>query len=138
MDQNYKNHTKFSPLFHFILIPLSLLGLVASIRMAFKDPSTPNILVAGLFLLIIISSLTARESALKAQDKAILAQEQLRYFILTGKQIPNDLTISQVIALRFASDAEFIALTDRSTAEKLSGKDIKLAIKNWRADNHRA
>ena len=74
---------------------------------------------------------------LKAQDRAIRAEEALRYFILTGKPLDKRLTIGQITALRFASDEEFLPLVDRSLAENLSSKDIKQAIKNWRPDYHR-
>lgn len=137
MDQNFKNHSRFNPLFHFILIPGSLLGLFFSIRMALHQSTSNNFIVVAVFLLLIILALVSRESALKAQDRAILSQEHIRYYVLSGKQLPNELTIKQIIAVRFASDAELISLVDRAIAENLSGKEIKMAIKNWRGDHHR-
>jgi hypothetical protein len=56
---------------------------------------------------------------------------------MTGKALPTELTISQIIALRFASDAEYLALLDRAIKENLSNKEIKLAIQNWKADYYR-
>lgn len=79
----------------------------------------------------------ARNFAIKAQDRAIRAEENLRHFAMTGKLLDSRLTISQIIGLRFASDAEFLALAKRAADEKLSNKDIKMAVKNWRADTHR-
>jgi hypothetical protein len=58
-------------------------------------------------------------------------------FILTGKPLPNELRVSQIIALRFASDAEFPALVERAVSEKLSNKQIKESITNWRTDYYR-
>jgi len=78
-----------------------------------------------------------RTFALKAQDRAIRAEERLRYFILTGKPLPAELRFSQIIALRFASDAEYLELLDRTIKEQLSAKEIKAQIKNWKADYHR-
>jgi hypothetical protein len=75
--------------------------------------------------------------ALKAQDRAINAEESLRYYIMTGKALPNELTISQIIALRFASDAEYLALLDRAIKDNLSNKEIKMAIQQWKGDYHR-
>jgi hypothetical protein len=74
---------------------------------------------------------------MKAQDRAIRAEQALRYFILTQKPLSHELTIYQVAALRFACDDEFVLLVDRTLAEKLSPDDIKKAIQNWNADNHR-
>jgi hypothetical protein len=78
-----------------------------------------------------------RRFALKAQDRAIRAEENIRHFILTGKPLDTGLRLRQIIALRFASDEEMPALAQRAITEKLSSKQIKQAIKNWRADYHR-
>ena len=75
--------------------------------------------------------------ALKAQDRAIRAEENLRHFALTGKLLPAQLRIGQIIALRFASDEEFPALAAKAAAENLSNKEIKLSIQHWRADWYR-
>jgi hypothetical protein len=79
----------------------------------------------------------ARSFALKAQDRAIRAEENLRHFIATGKALDSRLRMQQIIALRFAGDDEFVALAKQVADENLSGKQIKMAIKNWRADNNR-
>ena len=76
--------------------------------------------------------------AIKVQDRAIRAEEALRHFILTGKALPLELTVGQIVALRFAADEEFPALAKRAVAEKLSRKQIKQAILNWRPDHYRA
>jgi hypothetical protein len=82
-------------------------------------------------------ALKAQDRALKAQDRAIKAEESLRFFILTGKPMNSDLTIRQVIGLRFASDDEYGALSNRAVKEKLSENDIKKAIQNWKPDTYR-
>lgn len=79
----------------------------------------------------------SRIFALKAQDRAIRAEENLRHFVLTGKLLPSSLTVGQVVALRFASDAEFVALAEKAAANNLSGKEIKQSIQNWKADFYR-
>jgi hypothetical protein len=56
---------------------------------------------------------------------------------MTGKLLPQALTVPQIVALRFASDEEFPALVDRAVKEQLRSKEIKSAIKNWRADHYR-
>jgi hypothetical protein len=75
---------------------------------------------------------------LKAQDRAIRAEENLRYFILTGKRLSKQVSMRQIIALRFAEDEEFVGLTEKAIKENLSPKEIKKSIKNWRPDYHRA
>ncbi len=79
-----------------------------------------------------------RAFALRAQDRAIRAEENFRYFIATGKPLDNRLRMNQIIALRFADDDEFVALAQKAVNENMSSKDIKAAIKKWRADYHRA
>jgi hypothetical protein len=74
---------------------------------------------------------------LGTQNRVIRAEENLRHYILTGKPLPTGLRMSQVIALRFASDEEFPALVSKAQSEKLSSTDIKKAIQHWRTDHHR-
>jgi hypothetical protein len=78
-----------------------------------------------------------RTYALKAQDRAIRAEESLRHFILTGKPFDSRLNIRQIIALRFASDEELPTLAKRAAEESMRSKQIKEEIKNWREDNYR-
>jgi hypothetical protein len=70
-----------------------------------------------------------RVFALRAQDRAIRAEENLRYFVLTGKLLPSNLRMGQIIALRFAPNEELIALVDRATKklflQKISNKLFK-------------
>ena len=75
--------------------------------------------------------------ALKAQDRAIRAEENLRHFVLTGKLLDPKLTLRQIIGLRFAADAEFVALAQKAAASGMSEKDIKKAITQWKADHDR-
>ena len=73
----------------------------------------------------------------KAQDRAIRAEEQLRHYVLTGKLLDRRLTMRQIVALRFASDAEFVALAQRAVEQSMSPDAIKQAVKEWRADTYR-
>jgi len=79
-----------------------------------------------------------RAFTLKAQDRAIRAEEKLRYFILTGKALSSKITTRQLIGLRFDSDEAFVALVDKAAKENLSEKEIKKQIKNWKPDTYRA
>jgi hypothetical protein len=78
-----------------------------------------------------------RSYALKLQNRIILNEMRNRYFHLTGKTFDEkerELKLGQIIALRFASDAELLNLMDRAIAENLSSKEIKQQIKNWKGD----
>lgn len=140
-DQHYKNHMKFVPSYH-LLTGLSLLALVVgAIRNVFVGDGNEDLYNATLILLIslILISLFihARRFALKAQDRAIRAEENLRHFALTGKLLDSRLQLGQVIALRFASDEEFPALAQKAAEQGLSNKEIKKQIRIWRADHYR-
>lgn len=141
MEQNLKNHSRYVKGYHFVLSFLILAGTVGAIINFCNSWNSANhynsALLLILFIIAIILFWYVRQFPLKAQDRAIFAQENLRYFAISGKLLPKELNGSQIIALRFASDEELITLVDRAVAEKLSSKDIKASIKNWRADKHR-
>jgi hypothetical protein len=88
-------------------------------------------------VVLIIIYWYARAFALRAQDRAIRAEENFRHFILTGKQFDNRLRMSQIIALRFAPDDEFPELAKKAVEENLRSKEIKSAIQKWKADHNR-
>ena len=137
MSQHYGNHKRFYPPFHFFTIPLAILGLGFAIYSCIAIPTIITGLLVLAFFLIIIIAVMARMFALKAQDRAARAEEKLRYYILSGKAFPDGLKIGQILALRFASDEEYLALVDKAVADKLSPDEIKKTIKNWRGDYHR-
>ncbi len=142
MAQNLKNHTRLSPPYHFVLLPLVLIFMaVAAYNFNKAMKADTGRIVAGLFLLasliLLLVSWFCRRFALMAQDRAIRAEENLRYFSQTGKLFPKGLTISQIVALRFASDEEFKSLVNRAATENLSGAAIKKEINYWREDNYR-
>ena len=94
-------------------------------------------LILVLSLCLILAAFLGRVFPLKAQDRAIRAEENLRHYVLTGKLLDPRLSVRQVVALRFASDGEFVALAARAVDKSLPPKEIKKAIKNWRADEYR-
>ncbi len=138
--QNFSNHSRLVAGWHGITFFAILALLVGSI-INLSHSASENLYSASLICLVavILGLIFAyvRIFALKAQDRAIRAEENLRHFAMTGKLLPQELRIGQVIALRFASDNEFVALAQKAAAENLSNKAIKTAIQNWRADHHR-
>ena len=141
MDQNFKNHTRFVMGYHRILALFLLSGLIGSTVNLFESLGTDNLYSASLLLLLFLCCIMlywyVRVFPLKAQDRAIRAEENFRHFILCGKPLPAGLRISQIVALRFASDEEFLDLVNKALAENMTNKAIKLLIKNWRPDYHR-
>jgi hypothetical protein len=142
--QNYQNHRKLKPdgrfqiLYYVSVISLNLLAITNLIH---SICTTNGRLNALLFMLTGLSLLFAyflfRSFSLKAQDRSIRVEENLRHFVLTGKQLDKNLTISQIIALRFASDQELVTLAARSVKENLSNDAIKKSIINWKEDTYR-
>jgi hypothetical protein len=142
-QQNYANHSRFVAGFHFVLGTLLLIGTVASLINIWKHSADPDeimskVLIALLFVCGLFLFWFSRQFPIKAQDRAIRAEENLRYFILTRKALDSRVTLAQIIALRFAPDEEFVILADRTVNENLTPAEIKKEIKEWRADNHRA
>jgi len=138
--QDYANHRRLLFTYHGLTFLALLALLVGSIRhLIYCNASQvygASLLVLASFILISLF-FHARIFALKAQDRAIRAEENLRYFILTGKRLDPRLQLRQVIALRFASDEEFPGLVEETLSKNLSPDRIKKAIRSWRADTHR-
>jgi hypothetical protein len=140
--QSYKNHAQIVPLYHRVLTGLLLLILIGSIVNLTKSwGDSTRFYSASLIVALTISAILlfifVRVFPLKAQDRAIRAEEQLRHYVLTGKLLDRRLTMRQILALRFASDAEFVALAQRAVEQSMSPDAIKQAVKEWRADTYR-
>jgi uncharacterized protein DUF6526 len=145
--QSFANHAKIVPMFHYVVLPIlgvnlvsSIFDLVRSIRTdAFSWHAVLGFLVAFALLFL---ALHARLFALAVQDRVIRLEMQLRLQNLLPAdlraRIP-DFTVSQFVALRFASDAELPELARKVLAENLrERKAIKQLIRNWQPDNLRA
>jgi hypothetical protein len=129
-------------MFHFVLFPLLVLTLIGScvnLYCSWGDHHrlySASLIVVLTFCVLILMFL-CRIFALKAQDRAIRAEENLRHFALTGKLLDPRLTIRQIIALRFASDDEFVALAQAAVDKNLAEDAIKQAVEKWRSDTYR-
>lgn len=139
--QNYSNHTRWYPLFHFVLIPLLVLNLLDHVVRIFTSGGTERweqAFWAVFSVVLILLALTARLMAIRVQDRVIRLEERLRYRELLSPELAtkaSQLQIGQIIALRFASDAELQGLVERTlNGEFAKPKEIKLAIKTWRGD----
>jgi hypothetical protein len=135
--QNYKNHIRFDPPYHFFLLPLLMAATVLSAVEVVQNPSKSSIALLMLSVAGILMALKERMYANKVQDRVIRLEERLRLQRLTPEpfwtRIP-ELTESQLVALRFASDRELRVLAERAMVEGLTSKHIKEAIVEWRPD----
>jgi hypothetical protein len=141
MEQNYQNHSRSVLGFHRILLVLLLAGLIGSAVNLYESLHSNTLYSASLIMLLFVCCAIMyayiRLFPLRAQDRAIRAEENFRHYIVTGKPLSPELRLGQIIALRFAADEELQELAARAVSEKMSPKDIKLAIRKWKADHHR-
>lgn len=140
--QSYKHHSRYVPLFYFVtstILILCVAGSAWNMVKAYQQHS--GRLVAAILFGLSYSGLMlfwyARAFAVGVQDRAIRAEENLRHFALTGKLLDKRLRKSQVIALRFADDTEFVPLAEKAASENMKADDIKKAIVRWKPDHHR-
>jgi Family of unknown function (DUF6526) len=140
-EQNFKNHGRYVFQWHFLTgaaVIAVLIGSIINLVNSAKENVYSACLLVAVSLILVSFFWYARAFALRAQDRAIRAEENFRYYILTGKPLDKQLHMGQIIALRFAGDEEFPALSKKAVEEKLSSKQIKQAIQNWRPDYNRA
>jgi hypothetical protein len=141
--QNLKNHTRFHPPFHFFVLPLLLINLIFSIYATIHHWPTHWALHLWWIVMSIVFFVLAgiaRGSAIKVQDRVIRLEERLRLAALlpaADHAHIDELSIKQLIALRFASDAELPALVHKTLTQNLEPKAIKESITTWRPDHDR-
>ena len=138
--QSFANHARLDPPFHFVLAPIGLAVIILSIILLVRQPGMGSILGVLLSVGFLMIASKARSYALKVQDRVIRLEEQLRLTMLlpeTARPRITEFSEPQLIALRFASDAELPALAMRALNEGLTKKQIKTSIQTWRADYFR-
>lgn len=142
--QNYANHTRFDPPFHFFLGPVFLLGVILSLVHFFYHlrgsdwrDNLHSFLLVVLAVALLVVVFKERLYALKVQDRVIRLEERLRLMQLLPEPLRSripELTEDQLCGIRFASDAEVPKLVERTLNEKLTRKQIKQSVQNWRPD----
>jgi hypothetical protein len=139
--QTFANHARFHPPFHFFLAPGSILLLILSIVNVVRHYRQLEAWILVLFgILFFVAVFLLRSNALRVQDRLIRLEERLRLQALLTAELSSrvpELTESQLIALRFASDEELPALVAKVLAGNMQSKEIKKAIVMWRADTFR-
>jgi hypothetical protein len=132
-EQTYATH-RHRPTLWFVALLCSTLGLMVTLIFILRQPSVLTVgwsLVAlGGFLAVYM----LRQYALRLQNRIIRLEMQLRLARLGREADLARLSMPQIVALRFASDAELPALVDRTLAEELTGDQIKRAVTTWQGD----
>jgi hypothetical protein len=139
-SQNFKNHARFDPPFHFVLIFVLLANLIVSIVYVVKHPCFYSAWFVVLAVAAILGLLKMRLYPLKVQDRVIRLEERLRLQALAPSEWHTQiyhLTEDQLIGLRFAADDEVVELAKQALEHHLTRKQIKERIKDWRPDNWR-
>ena len=138
-EQNYSNHRRAHPPYHYFTLPvvfalmvISIVYLISACRHDEVEWFDIFAVAASFFLLVIVA--LAREYTKKLQDRVIRMEENFRHYRLAGSPLDPALKLPQIVALRFAGDEEFLALCKRAVQENLKSTDIKKAIQKWRGD----
>ncbi len=139
-SQSYANYKRMHLPFHFFLIPILLINAVLAIVYMARHPGLAEAWMVVLSIAFLVLAFLARSNPVKVQDRVIRLEERLRLAMLLPEplraRIP-ELTEYQLIALRFASDAEIPQLVEETLNNNLRPKDIKKRIQNWRPDHLR-
>ena len=135
--QSFANHTRLDPPFHYFVLPVFFFTLLLTIWKLIKNFGFESAWMVVVAVAAIVAIIKIRNYSLRQQDRIIRLEERLRLAALLPEssrgKIPM-LSESQLIALRFASDAEVPALVEKTVAGNLKAVEIKKAIVNWRPD----
>jgi hypothetical protein len=140
--QNFQNHTRWVPAYHFVAVPILLINVIWSLVKMVRNPSGETVLGLLVAIAILLAGFYARMFALTVQNRVIRLETTLRL----EKLLPPDLkprikefTLGQLIAMRFAGDEELPGLAKTVLQQNItSGTEIKKMIKNWNPDYLRA
>jgi predicted phage-related endonuclease len=140
--QNYTNHGRYRPLFHFSTLPILWINAIVFIVVAVRAPSLMSAWMAVVFASIAVWALDNRNATIAVQDRVIRDEMRLRLEQVLGsgaKETISSLTAEHMIGLRFASDRELPSLVERVKKGELADrKAIKKEVKEWQADHLRA
>ena len=138
--QSYSSHAKFDPPFHFFVLPVLVFNILVVGYLLFRHPGIGGTWVLLVSMSLLVLAGRARSWATHLQDRVIRLEERLRLASTLPEALRSridELSPSQLVGLRFASDAELPALVQRALDEKLSRSEIKKAITDWRPDYSR-
>jgi len=137
MAQSYKKHTRWLPAFHFFAVPVLLINTINQLRHLVANPSRSTAWAAVVAAALLTVAFLARTMALQAQNRVIRLEMRLRLQQLLAADVMsrfNELTVPQLVALRFASDGELAELVGTVLKDGTKQADIKKMIKQWQPD----
>ena len=142
-EQNLSNHTRFFPPFHFFVVPMLLINLGFHVYRVIKEGLSIGGISGTLFALaLVVGFLSCRLFSLAVQDRVIRLEEQLRYMRLLPADLQarvGELSVAQIVSLRFAGDNELPGLARKVLDDKIQNrKAIKQMVQNWKPDHLRA
>lgn len=141
-SQTFENHARFVPAFHYFALPVLVINLFWSLYRMVRGFSADTVIAVALAAALIVVALYARLFALTVQDRVIRLEMELRLEKLLPAELRpriGELTVGQLVSLRFAPDGELPALTRKVLDEKrLTRKEIKQLIQQWKPDLLRA
>lgn len=140
--QSFKNHSRYIPAYHVVTFGIFVINCFWALYRAFTAPSGDTIVAALMSIALILLFFYARIFALTVQDRVIRLEMQLRMNELLPSDLrarAGELTVKQIVALRFASDRELPDLCRQVLGREITEpKAIKQAIRAWRPDHLRA
>ena len=140
--QNFQNHARFVPPFHFFVLPVLLANVISSLVRLRYGIGFGSVLAVLVALALLVLAFCARVFALTVQDRVIRLEMQLRLERLLPAELRpriSEFTVAQLVGLRFAGDDELPELARQVLNDKLGDrKEIKKRVKNWRPDFLRA
>lgn len=142
VPQNFENHARVVPAYHFVTFPLFAINFFYALYEVVTDFSWGGLIMFGVSVALVLLFFVARVMAITVQDRVIRLEERLRMRELLPADLHpriSDFTVKQLVALRFASDAELPALARKVLDDKIEDqKAIKKMVTDWRADYQRA
>ena len=135
--QSFKNHVRLDPPFHFFIVPVLVITAIGFIVTFFMRPNIHSGWMVVFYVALVVWVFKMRLYSLRVQTRVIRLEERLRLATLLPEPLRariGELTESQLVALRFASDAELPALVQSTLNNGLTNAQIKKSITNWRAD----
>ena len=141
--QNFGNHKRNYPLFHFVASPLLAIYLVYTVYTLVRAPSLATVMGVVLAAGIVALLFASRLMVLTVQNRVIRLEMTLRLQRVLGPVAAADalakLPLGRLIALRFASDTELPGLIARVLSQELgTSTQLKQAIREWQPDLLRA
>jgi hypothetical protein len=140
--QGYTNHRRIFPLYHYVALPILVVNLGVAVAHLIKRPSLWNGWLVVLSVGLVCGLVAGRRSALMVQNRLIALEMRLRLAAVLPAELRAhipELTVRQLIGLRFAADGELTALVERCLQGELETADaVKRAIQDWRPDFIRA